>query len=101
MKLLPWTSQSPDLNLWAELKRRVNKRGSVILDDLERFCLGMVSDLYSTTLLDVTGKRLHACFIGKGRLYKVKNSGVTIIVGTHGFVKNNEGFSYCFSVRLS
>ena len=26
-KLLPWASQSPDLNLWAEMKRRVHKRG--------------------------------------------------------------------------
>ena len=27
IRLLPWSPQSPDLNLWAELKRRVHKRG--------------------------------------------------------------------------
>ena len=38
IKLLPWPSQSPDLNMWAELQRRVHKRGLRTLDDLERFC---------------------------------------------------------------
>ena len=38
IKLLPWPSQSPELNLWAELKRRVHKRGPRTLDDLETFC---------------------------------------------------------------
>ena len=35
---LPWPSQSSDVNLWAELKRRVHKRGPRTLGDLERFC---------------------------------------------------------------
>ena len=37
---------APDLNMWADLKRRVHKRGPGTLEDLERFCLerGMVSD---------------------------------------------------------
>ena len=35
IKLLSWPSQSPNLNLWYELKRRVHKRA---LNDMERFC---------------------------------------------------------------
>lgn len=42
IKLLPWLSQSPDLNpiknRWHELKRRVHERRLRILDGLVRFC---------------------------------------------------------------
>ena len=34
IKLLHWPSQSADLNLWAELKRSVHKRGARTLNDL-------------------------------------------------------------------
>ena len=81
-KILPWLSQSPDLNLWAELKRRVHKRGPRYQDDLERLCKEEWSQtpfLYSTTLFDAMGEQL-CCFIGRGRLYKVLHVRVPIIV---------------------
>ena len=54
---LPWLSQSPDLNLWAELKRSVHKRGPKTGEILsvKRNGLRFLS-LYSTTLLDVMGE---------------------------------------------
>ena len=43
IKVLPWPSQSPDLNpienLWDELMRRIHKRGPQNLKDLERLCM--------------------------------------------------------------
>ena len=53
-----------DLKLWRD---SVNNNGLRFLS------------LCSTTLLDVTGET-PCCFIGKGRLYKVLNAGVPIIV---------------------
>ena len=38
IKVLEWSSQSPDLNLWRELKHRVAKRQLRNLKDLERIC---------------------------------------------------------------
>ncbi|KAK3566526.1 hypothetical protein QTP86_034032 [Hemibagrus guttatus] len=38
IKVLEWPSQSPDLNLWRELKVRVAKRQPRNLNDLERIC---------------------------------------------------------------
>ena len=57
IKLLPWPSQSPDVNLWAELKMRVHKTGSWMIwrNYVKRNGLRFLS-LYSTTLLDVTGE---------------------------------------------
>ena len=42
VKVLPWPSQSPDLNiienLWVDLKRAVHDRGPRNLQELERVC---------------------------------------------------------------
>ena len=66
IKILPWTSQSPDLNLWAELKKRVQKRGSRAL-----ICKGEWSQFpffVFYNLIKFYERRL-CCFFGKGRLY--------------------------------
>ena len=79
IKLLPWPSQSPDLTMWAELKRRVQKRGP--RTDLERFCNEewfQVPFSVFYNLIRCYRRRLHAVLLG--RLYKVLNSGVQIIV---------------------
>ena len=79
---LPWPSQSPDLNLWAELKRRVHRRGHRTLDDLERFCKEEWSPIPFSVFYNLVWccRRRLRCFIGKGRLYKVLNAGVPMIV---------------------
>ena len=76
IKLLPWPSQSPGLNLWSKLKRRVHKRGP--RNDLEKFCEEDFSVFYD--LIRSYGRRLRAVIFDKRRLYKVLNAGVPIIV---------------------
>ena len=69
IKLLPWPSQSPDLTLWAELKRRVHKRGPGTLDDLERFCKEEWSQILFSVfynLIRCYGRRLCAVLLAKG-----------------------------------
>ncbi|MGH0187059.1 UNVERIFIED_CONTAM: hypothetical protein FKN15_039015 [Acipenser sinensis] len=43
IKVLEWTSQSPDINLienlWCELKKAVHKRSPWNLNELEQFCI--------------------------------------------------------------
>ena len=67
IKLLPWPSQSPDLNLWAELKRRVHNRGPRTPDDLGRFCKEWSQISFSVFYnLIRCYRRSLCCFIGKG-----------------------------------
>ena len=84
-KLTQNQTQSPDLNLWTELKRgaREERRRS-IREDLGlwmiwRDCLKRngLRFPYSTSLLDVTEEHVHAV---QGRLYNVLNAGVPIKV---------------------
>ena len=46
IKLLQWSSQSPDINLWSELKRSVHKIAPRTPDDLEGFCKKKCSDYF-------------------------------------------------------
>ena len=62
IKLLPWPYLSPDQILWAELKRRVNKREPRMIwrDSLKRNGFRFLS-LYSPTILDVMGEDFLLC----------------------------------------
>ena len=87
IKLLHWSSQSPDLNpienLWGELNRRVQKRGPRSLDDLERLCKEEWSKIplsVSSHLVKHHRRRLGAVLLAKGGLYKVLTPGMLIIV---------------------
>lgn len=73
LKVLPWPSQSPDLNpienLWGELKRRVHKRGPRILDDLERFFKEEWSKIPLSVFFNLVKcyrRRLSAVLLAKG-----------------------------------
>ena len=69
IKLLPWPTLSPDLNLWAELKRRVHKREPRILDDLERFCeeeWSLIPFFVFYILIRCYGRSLCAVLLAKG-----------------------------------
>ena len=73
LKVLPWPSQSPDLNpienLWGELKRRVHKRGPRTLDDLERLCKEEWSKIplsVFSNLVKCYRRRLRAVLLAKG-----------------------------------
>ncbi len=73
IKVLPWPSQSPDLNpienLWDELKRRVHKRRPQNLKDLERFCTEEWSQILChvfTNLITHYRRRLKAVTLAKG-----------------------------------
>ena len=71
------------LTLWAELKRRVHKRGPRTLDGLERFCKKEWSQIPFSVILQpyyVLQEKTLCCFIGRGGLYKVLNAGGAIIV---------------------
>ena len=84
MKLLPWPSQSPELNsigtLWDELKWRMHKTGPRTLNDQEKFYKDEWSQIpcsVFSNLIRCYRRRLSA---GKGRLDKVLNAGVPISV---------------------
>ena len=73
IKVLPWPSQSPDLNpienLWDELKRRVHKRRPRNLNDLERCCMEEWSQFpchVFTNLITHYRRRLRDVFLAKG-----------------------------------
>ena len=73
LKVLPWPSQSPDLNpienLWGELKRRVHERGPRTLDDLERLCKEEWSKIplsVCSNLVKCYRRRLSAVLLAKG-----------------------------------
>ena len=73
LKVLPWPSQSPDLNpienLWGELKRRVHERGPRTLDDLERLCKEEWSKIplsVFSNLVKCYRRRLSAVLLAKG-----------------------------------
>ena len=96
IKLLPWPSQSPDLNpienLWGELKRRVQKRGPRSLDDLERLC----NEEWSKIPLSVFShlvkhyrRRLCAVFLAKGGVVQSINIRGANNCGTHDLMLNN------------
>ena len=80
IKLLPWPAQFLDLNLWVELKKRVQDRG---LWMMERFCKVEWSQIPFSVFCNLIRCYWHlilCCFIGKGSMYKVLNAGVPIIV---------------------
>ena len=71
----------PDLKLWAELKRIECTREDIGLpDDLGK--TGMVSVSFVCILQPylMLRKNTQCCYNGKGRLYKLLNAGVPIIV---------------------
>ncbi|KAI5615347.1 calmodulin-regulated spectrin-associated protein 2-like isoform X4, partial [Silurus asotus] len=81
LKVLPWPSQSPDLNpieiVWGELKRRVRKRGPRTLDDLERLCKKEWSKIplsVFSNLVKCYRRRLSAVLLAKGAMIKRSNS---------------------------
>lgn len=57
INVLPWPSQSPDLNpieiLWAELKRAVEKRKPENVKDLERICIEEWSKIPTNVFLNL------------------------------------------------
>src|SRR4029434_9585532 len=73
IKVLPWPSQSPDLNPiespWDELKMRVHMRRPRNLKDLERYCMEEWSQIpchVFTNLIMHYNRRLRAVILAKG-----------------------------------
>ena len=69
IKVLEWPSQSPDLNLWSELKPRVAKRQPRNLKDLEKICKEECTKIppkICANLLKNYNKRLTSVLANKG-----------------------------------
>ena len=73
INVLQWPSQSPDLNpienLWAELKRSVDKHKPKNVKDLERICQEEWSKIPPNVFLNLVKnyrKRLHAVILARG-----------------------------------
>ena len=69
IKVLEWPSQSPDLNLWRELKLQVAKRQPRNLKDLERICKEeriQIPPKICANLLKNYNKRLTSVLANKG-----------------------------------
>ena len=86
IKLLPWPSQSPDLNLWAELKEESAQERTYDsrMDDLERFCKEEWSQIPFSVFYNLIicyGRRLRAV------VQSIKCRGANNC-GTRGFENN-------------
>ena len=69
IKVLEWPSQSPDLNLWRELKLPVAKRQPRNYKDFERICkeeLTKIPPKVCANLLKNYSKRLTSVLANKG-----------------------------------
>src|SRR4029434_10925078 len=82
IKVLPWASQSPDLNpienVWDELKRRVHKCRPRNLKDLERYCMEEWSHIpchVFTNLITHYRRRLRDAMLAKGGSTKYEMKG--------------------------
>lgn len=76
-KSCPCPDLKPTENMCGELKKRIYNTGARTLKDLERFCTKASSQSSCFLISKHYRRTLTCCYVGKRRLHKVLNVGVT------------------------